>query len=270
MTDIAKSRLSPVLFIPHGGGPMPLFHDEGHRELVSFLKSITKNLGTPSAIILISAHWEESQVTITGSESPELIYDYYGFPKEMYDIQYRAPGNAELAIKVHELLKGHEIDSKLDYQRGFDHGMYIPLKIMYPEANIPCIQISLVKSLDPKLHIQIGKALSELRKENVLFIGSGFSFHNLREFMSKQASPRDEKNEAFEQWLIDTCVDRNLTSEEREKRLIKWSDAPFARYCHPREEHLLPLHVCYGLAASEAKLVFEGKIIGKKSSSFLW
>ena len=270
MTDVAENKLSPVLFIPHGGGPMPLFDGEGHADMVAFLKSITCDLGNPSAIILISAHWEESRVTITGNESPELIYDYYGFPKEMYDIKYVAQGSTGLAKKVNDIFRNSGIESQIDYQRGFDHGMYVPLKIMYPEASIPCIQISLVNSLDPKLHIQIGKALSGLRKENILIIGSGFSFHNLREFMSKQVTLHDEKNEAFEQWLIDTCVDKNLTSEERESRLTNWSDAPFARYCHPREEHLLPLHVCYGLAENKAKLVFEGRVIGKKASAFLW
>ncbi|WP_250655987.1 DODA-type extradiol aromatic ring-opening family dioxygenase [Alkalimarinus coralli] len=269
MTDVAE-KSSPVLFIPHGGGPMPLFDHKGHQELVSFLKSIPAQLGAPSAIILISAHWEEGKVTITGGESPELIYDYYGFPKDAYDVKYPAPGHTVLAERVNDLLKHHNIESDIDYERGFDHGMYVPLKLMYPEASIPCIQLSLINNLNPKQHIEIGKALAKLRKENVLIIGSGFSFHNLDAFRSINGGSNDSKNEAFEQWLIDTCTDKMFSPVEREQRLTGWSDAPHARYCHPREEHLLPLHVCYGLAGTEAKLVFEGTVLGKKASAFLW
>ena len=266
----SHKALSPVLFLPHGGGPVPLFDPKGHEEMISFLHSIPSQLGSPSAILLISAHWEESIVTITGGESPELIYDYYGFPKEMYDIEYPAKGNPNLAQKVYTLLDKNNIEAKIDTQRGFDHGLYVPLKIMYPTAQIPCIQLSLTKSLDPAEHIRIGQALRELRQENVLIIGSGFSFHNLKAFMSKQAGPVDEQNEAFEQWLIETCTGDNISLEGREKKLVEWESAPYSRYCHPREEHLLPLHVCAGLAGTTAELVFEGKVLGKKASAFLW
>lgn len=266
----SEKALSPVLFLPHGGGPMPLFDPKGHEEMISFLTSIPNHLGSPSAILLISAHWEESIVTITGAESPELIYDYYGFAKEMYDIDYPAKGSPVLAQKVHALLEQSNIDSKIDIQRGFDHGMYVPLKIMYPKAHIPCVQISLAKSLDPTQHIKIGLALNALRQDNILIIGSGFSFHNLKAFMSKHTGQVDEQNEAFEQWLIDTCTSDKISAEDRKKKLIEWDKAPFARYCHPREEHLLPLHVCAGLAGTKAELVFEGNILGKKASAFLW
>lgn len=141
---------------------------------------------------------------------------------------------------------------------------------MFPKANIPCVQLSLLNTLDPKSHIQVGKALSELRKENILIIGSGFSFHNMKAFFSQTIGICDKKNEKFEDWLIDTCTNNDLLNNEREERLLKWDEAPFARYCHPREEHLLPLHVCYGFSGTTAKLVFDGKIIGKKASAFLW
>jgi len=266
----SENALSPVLFLPHGGGPMPLFDPKGHEEMISFLTSIPSQLGSPSEILLISAHWEETMVSITGAEYPELNYDYYGFPKEMYDIDYPVKGSPTLAQRVHTLLEQSNIDSKIDSQRGFDHGMYVPLKIMYPKANIPCVQISLSKSLDPAQHIKIGQALRSLRQDNILIIGSGFSFHNLKVFMSKQVGEIDEQNEAFEQWLINTCSSADVSAEDREKQLIQWEKAPAARYCHPREEHLLPLHVCAGLAGTKAKLVFEGKILGKKASAFLW
>jgi len=265
-----NNKLSNVLFIPHGGGPLPLLGDENHQEMVSFLKEISSGLGRPSAILVISAHWEENIVTITSGISPSLYYDYSGFPDESYGIKYPALGSPVLARKIRNLLQDNRIAARLDNNRGFDHGLFVPLKIMFPDANIPCVQLSLLNNLDPKAHIQIGKALSELRNENVLIVGSGFSFHNMEAFFSQTLGAPDEKNEAFEHWLIDTCTNNVITANEREQKLTAWADAPFARYCHPREEHLLPLLVCYGVYNSAAKLVFDGKVIGKRASAFLW
>ena len=258
-----------VLFIPHGGGPLPLLGDKGHQELVDFLERITPTLARPSAILVISAHWEEGIATITGGEMPELIYDYAGFPEEAYQIKYPAAGNPQLAEKLFTLLQNNGIEARLDNHRGFDHGLFVPLKIMFPDASIPCVQLSLLDSLDAKEHIRIGNALTELRNENLLIIGSGFSFHNMRAFFQSNDGP-DEKNEEFERWLINTCTNGDIPENERERKLAQWSAAAFARYCHPREEHLLPLHVCYGVCRSTAKLVFDGKVIGKKASAFLW
>jgi len=262
--------LSSVLFIPHGAGPLPLLGDKDHQTMIDFLKQLTPTLGQPSVILVVSAHWEEEEATITSGESPSIIYDYGGFPDEAYTIKYPVPGEPVLANKIHNLLRENNIKSRLDDQRGFDHGLFVPLKIMFPDASIPCVQLSLVKGLDPETHIKIGKALTGLRKEKILIIGSGFSFHNLRAFFSRSTDQADTKNLAFEDWLIDTCTNDNLSTIDRETRLIEWSKAPFARYCHPREEHLLPLHVCYGMSSSAAELVFDGKISGKKTSAFLW
>ncbi len=270
MNQINKGLLSPVLFIPHGGGPLPLLGDQSHQEMIDFLKSITPELGKPDTILIISAHWEESCVTITSGESPSLIYDYYGFPDAAYDITYPAPGDPELANTLFKLLKDQGIDARLDGQRGFDHGLFVPLKIMFPEANIPCVQLSLINTLDPTKHIDIGAALSSLRQKNVLIIGSGFSFHNMRAFFSSQSSDPDLENEAFENWLVETCTSDTLPDTEREQRLVNWHQAPAASYCHPREEHLLPLHVCFGLSKTAAKQVFDGKVAGKKTSAYLW
>jgi len=266
----SDDRLGPVLFIPHGGGPLPLLGDQGHQNLVDFLQEIRPSLGQPSAIVVISAHWEESLVTITSGATPALIYDYYGFPDEAYRIQYPVPGSPGLADKILRLLQYNGISARLDSRRGFDHGLFVPLKIMFPAAEIPCVQLSLVNSLDPATHIKIGKALAELRKDNVAIIGSGFSFHNLNAFFAPDREAHDAKNEAFEAWLIDTCTKDDLSSQEREARLIGWRNAPYADYCHPREEHLLPLHVCVGFTSAPAKLVFEGRILGKKASAFRW
>lgn len=269
MKSALVNNSSPILYLPHGGGPLPLLGDVGHQEMVDFLITITPSLGRPAAIVVISAHWEESQVSITGGEMPPLIYDYYGFPDEAYEIEYPAPGQPELAQRIYRLLQGNGVDARLDNKRGFDHGVFVPLKIMFPEADIPCVQVSLLNGLDPQSHIQIGKALSDLRDENVLIIGSGLSFHNMRAF-SRPGDAPDEKNEGFERWLIDVCTGDAITAKQREQNLVSWVDAPFARYCHPREEHLLPLHVCYGCSDSAAKLVFDGCVLGKRTSAYLW
>jgi len=264
-----EAILSPVLFIPHGGGPLPLLGDPGHQQLLDFLPGIAAKIPMPSAICVISAHWEESIATITSGTSPSLIYDYYGFLDAAYAIQYPAPGSPNLADKIFTALQQNGISVRLDEQRGFDHGLFVPLKLMFPDAQIPCVQLSLLSNLDPAAHIAIGKALRPLRQDKVLFIGSGFSFHNMRAFFTDNQGV-DEQNTAFQTWLMATCTDPKLSFAERTSRLIAWARAPGARYCHPREEHLLPLHVCAGLADETAELVFEGEILGKKACGFIW
>lgn len=249
---------------------MPLLGDARHKEMVHFLREVTPSLGRPAAVLIISAHWEESIPTITAGRFPGLIYDYHGFPKESYEIQYPAPGDPELAVRVANLLQSQGFDADLDEGRGFDHGVFVPLKIMYPEADIPCVQLSLLNSLNPEAHIRMGKALAALRRENVLIIGSGFSFHNLKAFFFPPSAGLLSMNDSFQQWLVDTCSNERIPEEARERRLIEWESAPEARGCHPREEHLLPLHVCYGAAGSAARQVFEVEIMGFNSSAFLW
>ena len=249
---------------------MPLLGDTSHQKLVQFTQEITHTFTKPSAILVISAHWEENQPTITSAAFPPLIYDYKGFPKEAYEIKYHAPGAPELANKVFNLLTSAGIAAKLDDQRGFDHGVFVPLKLMHPQADIPCVQLSLVNSLQPQQHIQIGKALASLRNDNVLIIGSGFTFHNMRAFLAPATKETQAMNASFEQWLIDTCSNNQYTEAEREYKLIHWDNAPAATYCHPREEHLLPLLVCYGAAGMAAKKVFELEILGKMSSAYIW
>ena len=259
-----------ILFIPHGGGPLPLLGHQPHAKLVTFLQEIPKRITKPSTILIISAHWEEDVATITSSANPSLVYDYYGFPEESYQIKYPVLGNPDLAEKVANLLNENGIEAQQNVERGLDHGVFIPLKLMYPDADIPCVQLSLVKGLDPQHHIKIGKALASLKNENILILGSGFSFHNLKVMLSPDANKKDPQNEAFEEWLIETCTDENLSAKERENRLTQWSNAPHARYCHPREEHLIPLHICYGCAETHAELVFNDEVMGKKASGYLW
>ena len=266
-----ETKIAPtVLFLSHGGGPLPLLGDEGHSELVENLKSISEIIKRPTAIIVISAHWEEKIPTLTHAEHPHLIYDYGGFPDAAYDIKYPASGNPPLASEISSLLQEKGFEAELDDKRGFDHGLFVPLKIMYPDADIPCIQLSLLNNLDPAVHLKMGEALAELTHENLLIIGSGFSFHNMRAFFTPSTDESRHMNESFEAWLIETCSDNAMDENERYDRLKYWEHAPFARYCHPREEHLLPLHVCYGIAQRAAAKVFEFNILGIKSSAYLW
>lgn len=264
------SNNSTILFFPHGGGPLPLLNEPGHANMNRFLRSYPETITKPDAIIVISAHWEEPVIAVTATPSPSLLYDYIGFPAETYEYEYPAPGNSELAERVQRLLQQAEIDCSLDHERGFDHGMFVPLMLMYPEADISCIQISLAASLDAAEHVRIGKALTDLKTENLLILGSGFSFHNMKALMSKHDDSIDPRNQEFETWLAQTCSDPGLGETEREQRLINWETAPHARYCHPREEHLLPLQVCYGIGQSAATMVFQDKVAGFISSAYQW
>jgi len=259
-----------AVFLSHGGGPLPLLGDAGHREMVTVLQTLAASLDKPSAVLLISAHWEMPIATLTAAQQPSLLYDYYGFPEASYHIQYPATGDPGLASTVFDLLSKSGITAELDEQRGFDHGMFIPMKIMYPDADLPCVQLSLLSGLDPQAHIALGQALSGLTHPGLLLIGSGFSFHNLRAFFSAGVGEIDQGNEVFDAWLVDTCTDKSLTEAERATRLREWEIAPYARYCHPREEHLLPLHVCYGYAGRACSEFIQLRIMNKKASIFIW
>lgn len=270
MHSVRANALAPILYLPHGGGPLPLLGDRDHLEMIDFLHEVTPTLGTPSAIVVISAHWEEQIPTITSGAKPPLIYDFVGFPEEAYRITYPAPGAPALANRLYQLLQENGVYARMDDRRGFDHGLYVPLKLMYPEAEIPCVQLSLVRDLDALTHLEIGSALAPLREENILIIGSGFSFHNLGAFFSHPSGVVDSGNIAFDEWLYETCCSTAISNDERLQRLADWEQAPSARRCHPRQEHLLPLHVCAGLADAPAQRVFNGTILGKRASAFLW
>ncbi|MFW2369026.1 MAG: DODA-type extradiol aromatic ring-opening family dioxygenase, partial [Desulforhopalus sp.] len=178
--DIENEKSGSLIYISHGGGPWPLLGDPRHANLIEFLGKLPSNLINPSAILVVSGHWEEDLPAIQANSHPPMLFDYYGFPEESYKISYPAPGHPELAGRISTILEQHSIRSHLDPQRGYDHGVFVPLMLMYPEATLPCLQMSLVNNLDPKEHIQLGKALRELRHDNILIIGSGASFHNLR------------------------------------------------------------------------------------------
>lgn len=265
-----QTRLAPIIYIPHGGGPLPVLGDRHHQSLVDFLVDLPKQIQKPDAILMISAHWETDKPMITAAANPDLIYDYYNFPKAAYDIKYPASGSPDLAALVQRTLLHAGIKAELDNTRGFDHGMFVPLKLMYPQADIPCVQLSLLNSLDPQAHIDMGKALAPLRNKNILIIGSGMSFHNLQVLLQRTDAV-SQYDEVFTQWLIETLCSGQYTKAEIEQRLVAWEQAPYARYCHPREEHLLPLHVCFGMAMGEkAHLLYKEKLMGQQVVSLSW
>ncbi len=259
-----------IVYIPHGGGPLPLLGEPSHAELVRFLGALPGDIERPDAIVVVSAHWEEAVPTLTAAAAPPLIFDYYGFPPETYEYAYPAPGAPELAARAQALLADAGIEARLDPERGFDHGLFVPLMLMYPRADIPCIQLSLCASLDAEAHLRVGRALAPLRQEKLLILGSGFSFHNMQALMAKRDDAPDPRNLAFEDWLRETLTDANLDEDARAARLGAWHEAPEARYCHPREEHLLPLMICYGIGGGPAELVFRGPVARFTASAYRW
>jgi aromatic ring-opening dioxygenase catalytic subunit (LigB family) len=264
--QVSEHALMPVLYLPHGGGPMPLLGEEGHQELIHFLKNIPKALPTPKAVLMVSAHWESVTASVSSSPNPQMIYDYSGFPPESYTYQYPAAGDPALAQTIIDYLQSHDIECSLDARRGYDHGTFVPLMLMYPDADIPVVQLSLLRSLDPAKHIALGEAVASLREQGVLIIGSGMSFHERNGSYAHSA--------AFDGWLTNTLVSQ--TAEEAKDRLVDWASAPSARESHQREEHLLPLHVCFGAATGHVgqtdapQKVYSGLLFGKRIAAFLW
>ena len=261
---------SEVLYIPHGGGPIPLMPASSQGKLTLFLQSLTQRLQKPDAIVVLSAHWEAEPVSVTAASSPELYFDYYGFPPETYEYQYPCAGHPELARTLVDELQGNGVNAVLDEQRGLDHGVFVPLLLMYPQADIPVIQLSLHPGLDAQFHLQLGAALRGLSADNVLWLGSGYSFHNMKALMSKRDDTPDALNIAFEDWLSETLSDPKLTDTARDQRMVEWKTAPGALYCHPREEHLLPLHICLGLGNGQAVNWFDDQVGGFRSSAWYW
>lgn len=245
--------------------------EPSHAQIVAYLRSVEADLGRPSAIVVVSAHWECPAPALTSGAAPELIYDYYGFPPQTYQLQYPAPGAPAVAERAAGLLADAGFAPVLDAERGFDHGMFIPLMLMYPDAGIPVIQLSMLADLDPARHIAMGAAIAPLVDDDVMILGSGLSFHNMNAFgPANPASGVDPDNEAFDAWLEQVCTDPELSESERAARLVAWQQAPAARYNHPREEHLLPLHVCYGAGGGPATRVFDGRVLEKKVAAYLW
>ena len=270
-TTVSSTRL-PTLFVPHGGGPCffmdpPPGDPHAWDAMASYLRGIAASIGAkPRAILVISAHWETPRPTVMTAERPSMLFDYYGFPEHTYRLAYPAPGSPALASRVRALLSGAGIASDEDAARGYDHGVFVPFLLMFPDADTPVVQLSLRADLEPAAHLAIGRALAPLRDEGVLIIGSGMSYHNLRRFWSTDAHDVGAAR-AFDAWLANAV--EAPTADEREARLVDWADAPGARTAHPRSEHLLPLMVAAGAGVEDrGTRTYCDRIFGKAVSGF--
>ena len=267
--NIEQNKRQPVWFIPHGGGPC-FFMDWNPADtwvgMGNFLKNVAATLPQrPRAIVLVSAHWLEPEFNVTGNVRPELIYDYYGFPAHTYELTYPALGQPELANELTDLISKHGLASKVNPKRGYDHGVFIPLKMVFPRADIPVVQLSLRQDLDPTAHIEMGKALAKLRDDNVLIVGSGMSFHNMRAYGDTRFS---ELSDEFDKWLSSAV---ESPAAKREELLANWTSAPYAHQCHPKggEEHLIPLLVAAGAGhESEGKKIYSERVMETTISAF--
>jgi len=263
------SERQPALFLPHGGGPC-FFMDwtggpcDTWHATQSFVEGLAATLpAPPKALLVVSGHWEEAAFTASAAPKPELIFDYSGFPEHTYRLTWPAPGDPELAARVQNLLQDAGLPASSSAQRGFDHGVFVPLKVAFPEATIPVVTLSLASSLDPKLHIAAGRALAPLRDEGVLIIGSGMSFHNLRGYFRPETP---ERARAFDAWLTQAV---ESPAPDRDRLLADWRNAPFAAYAHPREEHLIPLMVAAGAGGdAPATRIFSDEPMGAAISAY--
>jgi aromatic ring-opening dioxygenase catalytic subunit (LigB family) len=265
----ATMKRMPVVFLPHGGGPWPfvshpMFDGKEVTELAGYLRGLPKQMGaTPRALLVISAHWEEAVPTVMTAARPPMLFDYYGFPPESYQISWPAPGEPKLAARVQELLSAAGFSHAANAERGFDHGTFVPLKLSFPAADIPTVQLSLKQGLDPAEHLAMGRALAPLRDEGVLIVGSGMSYHNMRGFKSGTGQA---VSEAFDAWLREAAT---ADPAVRAHKLTEWAHAPSARDAHPREEHLLPLMVIAGAAGDDrGELAYHGTFGRMRISAF--
>ena len=245
------NRRLPVYFISHGGGPWSYMEDAArasYSRLEASLAAMPGEIGTtPAAVLMVSAHWEEPEFTLTSGAKPPMVYDYYGFPDFTYRIRYDAPGDPSLADRTRQMIEAAGFPARLDAERGFDHGAFTPLKVIYPQADVPVVQLSLKAGLDPQVHLALGRAVAPLREQGVLIVGSGLSYHNLRQFFSRSGwGPSRE----FDAWLGGVLL--GGSPSDRDKLLAAWETAPAARAAHPREEHLIPLMVAAGAAGDDA------------------
>ena len=262
----AAPHLQPSLFIPHGGGPC-FFMPDPHgiwRGMETYLRGIAARLPErPRAILLVSGHWEtRGGFGFTGAAHPGLIYDYYNFPPHTYDLTYPVPGDPALAARAAGLLQAGGFEAHVDPDRGLDHGVFIPMKVAFPDADIPLVEMSIERGYDPDVHRRAGEALAPLREEGVLIIGSGMSFHNLRAFGDPRAQA---PSQAFDTWLTHAAT---AGADERDALLGHWDAAPNARFCQPREDHLLPLMVAAGASRAPGTHDYGEVVMGAAISGY--
>jgi aromatic ring-opening dioxygenase catalytic subunit (LigB family) len=243
------SQRLPTYYLSHGGGPWPWLKTRmgsTFDRLRESLVEVRREIGAlPRAVLAISGHWESDRFLASSAARPPMVYDYYGFPEEMYRIRYEAPGSPALAAEVQGLLSRGGVSSGLDPAQGFDHGTFSLMKALYPDATMPTVQLSLRKDYDPAAHLEVGHLIAPLRDDGILIIGSGSSYHNLRGVRGGGGPA----SRAFDGWLRETLVGVDPT--ERDRRLINWTSAPYARAAHPQEDHLMPLMVAVGAAGGD-------------------
>lgn len=257
----------PVLFVSHGGGPWPWI--DGMKEQYAMTAREFSRLpqllpAKPEAVLVITGHWEAPEFTVSTAQQPPMEYDYFGFPEHTYRIRYPAPGSPALAARVGALLAGAGIAHREDSQRGFDHGTFVPLSLMYPQEDVPVVMLSMKASYDPAEHIRLGQALAPLRDEGVLIMGSGLTYHNMRGFGQDGSTPVAESFEAY--------LNQAITEPDPARRndlLVHWQDAPGARLAHPREDHLIPLMVAAGAAGGDVgRRVFVDQVMKVAMASY--
>jgi aromatic ring-opening dioxygenase catalytic subunit (LigB family) len=258
----------PALYIPHGAGPC-FFMDWDPpgmwQRMGDYLRGAIADLpARPRAIVMISAHWEESRFTVASASRPGMLFDYSGFPPHTYRFDYASPGDPALAEQVRSSLADAGLPAAADGERGYDHGAFIPLMLMAPAAGIPVIQLSLKSGLDPAEHAAAGGALRALRDDGVFVVGSGMSYHNMRGYGRRESGPVSDR---FDAWLTETVAVADPT--ERAARLARWAEHPDGRASHPREEHLLPLMVVAGSGGDTAgRRVFSDRVMETTVSAF--
>jgi len=258
----------PAIYVPHGGGPwpfvdLPFAPRDQWAALDAYLRALVSSLPErPVAVLVVTAHWEERVVTLGSNPRPPMLYDYSGFPAEAYQLSWPAPGATAQVPRARALLADAGIAVAENPRRGYDHGTFVPMMLAVPDADIPTLQVSLLHSLDPSAHLAVGRALAPLRDEGVLLVGSGNSYHNMRGFGQPSSVAPSEQ---FDAWLR---ASMQLPPAERDQRLRDWRSAPAAAHCHPREEHLLPLHVMAGAAPDEVGTIpFSGAVLGCRASA---
>ncbi len=257
---MAAPRL-PVLFLSHGGGPWPYVDQMRpmYAKTEAALRRLPQQLpARPKAVLVISGHWEAPVFSIATSPHPPMEYDYSGFPPHTYQIRYGAPGAPDLAHRVGDLLAGANIKTALDAERGFDHGVFMPLGLMYPDADMPIVMVSVKSNYDPAEHLALGHALQPLREEGVLIVGSGLTYHNMSGFGRDDSAPVAK---AFTQYLDEAIT--GADARAREEMLLRWTSGPSARLAHPREDHLMPLLTAAGAAGDDKGRVLISETVMK-------
>ena len=261
----------PTYFIPHGGGPCffmdprPGTPEDTWDRMADFLKNLPEDLPEPpKAVLIISAHWLTDVPTMITTEKPKLYYDYYGFPPHTYELTWPATTSGWLAERTKDLLTEAGYEVAEETERGLDHGVFVPFKLIYPDADIPILQLSMLNTDNADAQIRYGQALSALRDEGVLIIGSGLSYHNLRQFYHQPFTTNPD-SVTFDNWLTSAATD----DESRNEKLASYLSAPAIRESHPTVEHLLPIMIAAGAATGDhGTQIYSDIVLGKAVSGY--